>query len=120
MRWLPTSRHFWRRLATWQESLQLLLTPDYQNYLFVGGRNGLLTHNHVRLMLDFLVEVHQGMEKLAVNRAQPEETQNLVMPLLSQFRFPSERLTLYTNRLKYGLFQYYLRHYRPNTNDLEE
>ena len=107
-------------LATWQESLQLLLTPDYQNYLFVGGRNGLLTHNHVRLMLDFLVEVHQGMEKLAVNRAQPEETQNLVMPLLSQFRVPSERLTLYTNRLKYGLFQYYLRHYRPNTNDLEE
>lgn len=107
-------------LPAWQEALRYLLSPQFQNYLLVGGRNGLLTHNHARLMLDFLVEVHQKMEELAERKAQPDETTALVEPLLSRFRFPEEKLTQYTNRLRHGLHQYYLRHYRPSSTDIEE
>ncbi len=57
MRSWQTSRHFWRDadLPAWiARRCKLLLTPEYQNYLLVSGRGGLVTHDQVRAQLEFL------------------------------------------------------------------
>jgi hypothetical protein len=56
--------------------------------------------------------------------AAPEDTESLVPGLLSDVIFPVKHKEQYTQRLRSGLFHYYMRHYRQTTtseqNEMEE
>jgi hypothetical protein len=39
----------------------------------------------------------------------------MIRELLNQFDYPLDQKEYYLQRLRYGLSQYYVRHYRPST-----
>jgi hypothetical protein len=45
-------------------------------------------------------------------KTMPEATEKLIPGLLSKFKFPAEQRLTHTQRLRYGLYQYFVRHYR--------
>ncbi|HZW03993.1 MAG TPA: MBL fold metallo-hydrolase [Anaerolineaceae bacterium] len=107
-------------IPSWVESLEVLVSPAYQNHLIVGGRDGLVTQNQARDLIEMLKWIHAQMEALADRRALPAETQTLVPELLQRYRSPANRLDHYRARLSYGLEQYFIRHYHPVAVEEEE
>lgn len=99
-------------LTAWLETLNLLKN-SYDDYLIVSSRSGPVPSEAVRAQIKYLEKVNKGFERLANKNALPEATESLVTPLLSDFSITSPELKeKYTQRLRYGLLQYYLRSYR--------
>jgi len=94
-------------LTAWIDALKLLTNTTYKNYLLVGGRNGLVTISDVQNQTKYLRKVNRSMQSLARKGVQPEDTERLIPNLLSGFGMTDQ----YYKRLKYGLSQYYKRHY---------
>jgi glyoxylase-like metal-dependent hydrolase (beta-lactamase superfamily II) len=107
-------------IPVWIQTLELLSSPTYQNYLIINGRTGLITQKHVRQQIDFLVKAQQKVEALAKSKETVETTVDLVPDLLKEFNFTADRRWQYTNRLKWGLAHYYTRHYVSSSEDLVE
>ena len=107
-------------LPTWIETVKLLLSPSYRSWLVVCGRGGLVAAEVIRSQVEYLQQVHHKLDKLAAKKSTPEALDNLIAPLLSGFKIPSHRQRQYTQRLHYGLYHYYMRHYHPPNNAGEE
>jgi glyoxylase-like metal-dependent hydrolase (beta-lactamase superfamily II) len=100
-------------LPAWMETLKLLLSPAYRNWLVVSGRGGLVAVDWIKAQKDFIDQVTNKIEKLANKKSPPEAVDNLVPRLLNSFKIHSGQQHKYAKRLRYGLHHYYLRHYRP-------
>jgi cyclase len=107
-------------LPIWINNLNELLQPAYSNTLLVSGRGGLVTQEDVSTQLNFLQKAHKRLEELAEQKVLPEETERLVPELLQEFQIPEQFETHYRQRLRWGLFQYYARHYRQMNVDADE
>lgn len=105
-------------LAAWSEGLELLVS-SYKEFLIVGGRGRPVVAESAKNQLTFIRNIAKHMERLAKRNAPPEATEDLIPALLADFSFPAERHEIYWQRLRYGLYQYYARHYRPS-NSLEQ
>jgi glyoxylase-like metal-dependent hydrolase (beta-lactamase superfamily II) len=103
-------------LPDWLETLKLLLSPAYRNWLVVSGRGGLVAVDVIRAQKDYLEQVLNKVGKLAQKKSPPEALENLVTPLLNPFKVPANRHQKYAQRLRYGLYHYYARHYHPASN----
>ena len=98
-------------IPVWIENLQLLLKPEYQEYILIGGRNGMVTTMHVRAQLKFLENIRKRMDVMASRQEPPEKTDQLVSVLLSSFDIDLKFQHQYQQRLRNGLRKYYIRHY---------
>jgi len=107
-------------LPNWIDLLRELLSPGFRYHFLVSGRGGLITVEEVRQQLQFLEKTHKLLETLAARQAPVEEAVSLAPTLLADFKVPAERKVNYHQRLRYGLRQYYLRHYHPASNDILE
>jgi glyoxylase-like metal-dependent hydrolase (beta-lactamase superfamily II) len=107
-------------LPSWIETLRPLLTPAYHDYLLVSGRDGLIAHQQVRRQIAYLEKVHQMLEMLARQNAPASETEQLVPTLLESFDIPPQRELQYQQRLRFGLYHYYIRHYVPMEEEVAE
>lgn len=107
-------------LPAWIESLKLLTTPAFQEYLIVSGRGGLVAMQQVRKQIQFLEKVNQMVSQLAEQKAPATETESLVEPLLSDFHSSQQREFQFRQRLKYGLRQYYARHFQPGAEEITD
>lgn len=101
-------------LPIWVETLDELATA-YRGYTIVSGRGGLVEPDAVRAQQRYLRNIHKRLERLAKRNSAPEATENLVTLLLSEVDFPIKFRDQYTQRLRSGLFQYYIHHYRQDT-----
>jgi len=107
-------------LPAWIASLEVLLSAKYHDFLVVSGRGGLVAQQQVRAQLAFLQRVFQQVDTLAQRNGSPEDTAALVPGLLAGQKFPADRAAQYEQRLRYGLKNYFIRHYRPTKEDIEE
>lgn len=99
-------------LPVWLDTLKLLLSPAYRNWLVVSGRGGVVNAEVIRAQRDFIDQLLNKMEKLANKKSTPEAVETLVQPLLHSFKIPASQVPKYTRRLRHGLHHYYARHYR--------
>ena len=99
-------------LIVWIDTLKLLLSPAYRNWLVVSGRGGVVAVDVIRAQKEYLEGVLHKVEKLAAKKSTPEAIENLITPLLRPFKIPGTQLQKYTRRLRYGLHHYYAHHYR--------
>jgi glyoxylase-like metal-dependent hydrolase (beta-lactamase superfamily II) len=99
----------------WLESLDLLSTT-YADFLIVAGRGGLASQKVVSDQIQMIKLAAKGIEKLVKRNAGPEATEELIPTLLELFSFERAWTDVYTQRLRYGLYQYYARHYRPSSS----
>jgi cyclase len=107
-------------IPVWLEALKLLLSPAYRGWLVVSGRGGLVNAEVIRAQKDYLEQVHKKIEKLAQKKNPPEAVENLIPTLLNTFKIPANRHQKYEQRLRYGLYHYYNRHYHPSSNNSAE
>jgi len=107
-------------LPAWLETLKLLLSPTYRGWLVVSGRGGLVNAETIRTQRDYLDQVLSKLEKLALKKSSPDAVESLVTPLLSSFKIPTSRHQKYSQRLRYGLYHYYSRHYHLASNASDE
>jgi glyoxylase-like metal-dependent hydrolase (beta-lactamase superfamily II) len=107
-------------LDDWIDNLELLLTPPYREYFFVGGRNGLITYEDVRRQLAFITEVKNRVQYLK-NRPDPaSDVDKMVPELLQYFTFPADKTTQFTQRLRWGLNHLHTRSFRAVSIEAEE
>ena len=99
-------------LDAWLNSLELLVDA-YRDCAVVAGRGGIASKKVIHAQLNFLKDVAKGIDHLVKRNAGPEATGDLIPALLKDFEIEDENLEIYTQRLHYGLYQYYARHYRP-------
>lgn len=107
-------------LSAWIESLQLLLSPAYKGHTLISSRGGVVNSQVIRGQLDFLKRARDRLEKLAARKAAPQATENLVNTFAAGFRGSAARQRHFAQRLRYGLLQYYTRHYQPSGHTGEE
>ncbi|MGD2155675.1 MAG: hypothetical protein PVG32_02290 [Anaerolineales bacterium] len=100
-------------IPAWIESLNLLSSSAYRTYTIISGRNGLITKDVVRAQRSYLKKILNRLEKMAQKEASIEAVDKIVPKLLSNFEIPSKYDSFYEQRLRYGLQQYYNRHYHP-------
>ncbi|UCH59801.1 MAG: MBL fold metallo-hydrolase [Anaerolineales bacterium] len=102
-------------LPEWIEETKLLLTK-YRNYLVISGRGGQVTQEDIREQQRYLKTILRGMERLAERNASPESTENLIPKLLASIDVSPDQDELFNQRLRAGLYQYFIRHYRPTNS----
>jgi glyoxylase-like metal-dependent hydrolase (beta-lactamase superfamily II) len=102
-------------LDVWLGSLNSLLS-DFSDYTIVAGRGGIASNKVVTALMQSLKNLMGEIDNLAKRNAPPEATESLIPRFLADIKFESELHDLYQNRLRYGLFQYYARHYRPGSS----
>jgi glyoxylase-like metal-dependent hydrolase (beta-lactamase superfamily II) len=107
-------------ISEWKERLNELLLPDFHEYLLISGRGGIIHVEDVRKQTRLLDEVQIQLEKFAQRAAAPYEVERYAVELMRYYSVSLEFRILYENRLRYGLQQYYLRHYRPAEVDETE
>ena len=107
-------------LPAWIDTLKPLLTPAYQDYLLISGRNGPVAHQQIYQQINFLEKVQHLLEQMARQKAPARETEQLVPGLLGDFDIPPQRENQYYHRLLYGLSHYYIRHYQPAEEEITE
>ena len=98
-------------LDVWLHSLDLLL-DDYRDYNVISGRGGPVTVEQIREQRSFIVLVSQELEKLSKRNAPADAIEKLATRLFSKFKPPAHEEERYRRRLRYGLVQFYNRHYR--------
>jgi glyoxylase-like metal-dependent hydrolase (beta-lactamase superfamily II) len=98
-------------LEGWIESLNHLLRPAFKGYTIISGRGGAVNAQAIHAQLDFLKYARERLHKMGARKARAETTEKLVQPLLDRFRAPAARQKTYAQRLRYGLYHYYARHY---------
>lgn len=103
-------------LPAWLETLALLQSKKFSDFTVISGRDGAVSSPVINSQVDFIKDAHKRLEKLSKKKQKPDMTESLVQPLLSKFKASGARQKQYTQRLSYGLRNYYSRHYHPGTN----
>ena len=104
-------------INAWLEALDLLSSAEYKNYTIISGRGGEVLEDHIREQKRFLKDVEKRIERLGRREVDPDETEKMVPKLLSGFDFPESKEDIYTQRLRYGLYNYYVNHYKPEPEE---
>jgi len=107
-------------LPLWINHLESLFEPRYQDYLLIGGRDGLVTLDNVQNQMNFLIEVHNRVQELADQKASLEVVSHLVPDLMKiLIDVPAKLYDLHEKRLTYGLQMYYAHRYLDKNNKKE-
>jgi glyoxylase-like metal-dependent hydrolase (beta-lactamase superfamily II) len=101
-------------LEPWIESLELL-KREYQDFTIVSGRGGPVPAVAIPDQQRLLKNILKGIERLANKDAPPEASGDMIPSLLKGLSYAPELEEQYTQRLRFGLFQYYARRYRPSS-----
>lgn len=107
-------------LDDWIDNLQVLLTPPYREFFFVGGRNGLITYEDIRRQLAFILDVKSRVEYLKTRPDVSTEVDKMVPELMKYFSVPHEKNSQYTQRLRWGLNHLPSRSFRADALEPEE
>lgn len=99
-------------IPVWIESLNTLL-KQYRDFKIVSGRGGLVKSEDIKATIKLLKDVESAIETLGKKNAAPEATYDLAAKTITKFSATGKQRELYLTRLRYGLYQYYARRFRP-------
>jgi glyoxylase-like metal-dependent hydrolase (beta-lactamase superfamily II) len=100
-------------IPIWADSLNLLLSKAYRDYIVVSSRGGIVEKEQIRDQRALLRRIQQSLNRLQKRNAPAEDTANLIAGIMNKLNFPVERRDHYAQRLRHGLREYYIRHYMP-------
>ena len=96
-------------LPRWLADLDLLTSENYQGYTVISGRGGVCAHSTIEKQSQLIKNAHKKLEKLLEKNADVEKTEGLIPALLEPLRFLAADKEAYSQRLRHGLKEYYLR-----------
>ncbi|MBC8503217.1 MAG: MBL fold metallo-hydrolase [Chloroflexi bacterium] len=98
-------------LETWHETLNLLASRQFIDYTIISGRGGSITIDTIREQRALLKSIAGRLKTISRRKGKPDETLKIIPVLLKKISYPSKMETFYSQRLQYGLLQYYARYY---------
>ena len=99
-------------IEEWIDSLDVLHAL-YKDYTIVSGRGGPVPYQAVRTQQSQLKTIQNALDKISHQDGIPEATEKLIPSLLRNLKFPQQMEEQIIQRLRHGLVQYYIHHYRP-------
>lgn len=103
-------------IPAWLEALELLQSPDFKGFTVVSGRGGVVSPQAIRSQADSLKKIHTRIEKLGAKRSSAANiTDKLADQILKDYKGPAARQKQYAQRLRFGLRNYYARHYTSSS-----
>jgi len=103
-------------IPAWLESLEYLQSGEFKGYTVVGGRDGSVSPQAIRSQADTLKKIHTKIEKLGAKKSTAANvTDKLADSTLKEFKPTAAKHKQYSQRLRFGLRNYYARHYVPSS-----
>ena len=101
-------------IPSWLETLEYLQSGDFKGYTVISGRSGKVSPQAIRSQITFLKKTHTSLEKLGKKKSTAANvTDKLAASLLKNFKSPVAKQQQFSQRLRFGLYNYYVRHYLP-------
>ncbi|HAV77240.1 MAG TPA: hypothetical protein DCX53_07790 [Anaerolineae bacterium] len=99
-------------IPAWLETLDYLQGGDFKGYTVISGRNGSVSPQAIRSHADSLKKIHSKIEKLGKKKSiTPTVTDKLADSILKEYKAPVAKHQQFSQRLRFGLRNYYARHY---------
>ena len=101
-------------IPAWLETLDYLQGGDFKGFTVISGRSGSVSPQAIRSQADILKKIYTKIEALGKKKSVSATiTDKLADTVLKQFKSPVARQQQYSQRLRFGLRNYYARHYLP-------
>jgi glyoxylase-like metal-dependent hydrolase (beta-lactamase superfamily II) len=107
-------------IPVWLETLDILLSSRFRNYMIVSGRGGLTTPEQIRSLKNMLKKIDKKLTSLWEKSAPVDEVYKMVPGLMSEYETSVSRQELYQQRLIFGLERYYTRYIQPDVDEIVE
>ena len=98
-------------IPQWLESLEVLLSDEFEGYRVFSSRSGEVDFNQVKDFRNYLKDALKRLDRLAKRDIEPEETERLISKFMPKDVEDQTFEALFTKRLKYGLNHYFKNHY---------
>jgi glyoxylase-like metal-dependent hydrolase (beta-lactamase superfamily II) len=96
-------------LDQWMESLELLKSNAYKDYILVSSRGGMVTKDDARDLQKFLKKVQRLAEKTANSKSDLAQIEETGASLADEFKAKTKaEMEVFRTRLAYGFSQYCL------------
>lgn len=106
-------------LPAWLEALDYLQGGDFKGYNVISGRSGSVSPQAIRSQSELLKKIHTKIETLGKKKSVSATiTDKLADTVLKQFKSPVAKQQQYSQRLRFGLRNYYARHYVPSSRNV--
>lgn len=106
-------------LTVWLETLGLLLKPEYRQYKFISGRDGVVAITEIKAQIKLLDKIQKQVEKLTTQPLRNEDIQKIASRILKECNVPKAREVHHLQRARYGLAQYLRRMTGPQPEQLQ-
>jgi glyoxylase-like metal-dependent hydrolase (beta-lactamase superfamily II) len=103
-------------LPAWLDSLTLLRSAKFRDYILISSRNGVINQEEVKQQSVFLKHIQSQMEKFVQIKGDGSTLEGIVVELMKEFN-PRNRKEeeLFKTRISWGLQQLYSSHYHPSS-----
>ena len=106
-------------IPAWIEALDYLQGGDFKGYNVISGRSGSVSPQAIRSQAELLKKIHTKIEALGKKKSiSATITDKLADTVLKQFKSPVAKQQQYSQRLRFGLRNYYARHYVPSSRNV--
>ena len=106
-------------IPAWVESLEYLQGGDFKGFTVISGRSGSVSPQAIRSQTDSLKKIYKKIETLGKKKSiSATVTDKLADTVLKEFKSPVAKQQQYSQRLRFGLRNYYSRHYVPSSRNV--
>lgn len=106
-------------IPLWLETLDYLQGGDFKGYTVISGRSGSVSWQAIRSQTELLKKIHKKIEKLGKKKSTSATvTDKLADSILKEFKSPVSKQQQYSHRLRFGLRNYYARHYASGSHNV--
>jgi glyoxylase-like metal-dependent hydrolase (beta-lactamase superfamily II) len=103
-------------IPVWIQNLKEILSPMFEDYTIIGGRNGIVRKSDVENQIQFLDTVYHKLPQLAALHGNTDQIKKLAIELANTFpALDQYRKNINTNRLCFGLMEYSRSRYQTET-----
>jgi glyoxylase-like metal-dependent hydrolase (beta-lactamase superfamily II) len=101
-------------IPVWLETLDYLQGDDFKGFTVISGRTGVTSPQAIRSQAEWLKKLYAKIEKLGKKKSTAANvTDKLADSILKSYKPPATKHQQYSQRLRFGLRNYYVRHYLP-------
>ena len=106
-------------IPAWLDSLSYLQSQEFKGFTVIGGRDGTISPQAIRSQADLLKSVQTKIEKLGAKRSSAANvTDKLADQVLKEFKAPAAKQRQYSQRLRFGLRNYFARQYQSSSRTI--
>ena len=106
------------QLSLWIDTLEQLIQPKFKEYTIISGRGGIINQDQIKEQRKTLRKIMRRVEKLAGKKTAPDDVAELAANYVDDFSFAKADRDFFLQRLRHGIYQYYMKnHVAPLEND---